>query len=118
MTFLRLCLLGLLTIGCSILSPGAMAQVDMSPYTPTEKVGFAFYQMIRQPPPFSRWIEISPDYQKALPKVRLAMMDAERIRLKTGFAAYLPDRDLIPVRARARARGTGDSLEITFLDAA
>jgi hypothetical protein len=101
---LRLRFLILLLIACAFAFP-AMAQDDpMSEYSATEKAGFAFYNIIRQPPPFTRWVEIRPDYITSKPKVRLAMMDAERDRLKRGFATYIPDRDLITIRTRVHVQ--------------
>jgi hypothetical protein len=105
---LRLYFLILLLIACASAFP-AMAQDDpMREYSATEKAGFAFYSMIRQPPPFTRWVETRPDYITAKPKVRLAMMDAERERLQKGFATYIPDRDLITIRTRAHVQRKAD----------
>lgn len=93
----------------------------MAGYTATEKVGFAFYSLINSAPPIDRWIETREDYITAKPKVRIAMMDAERIRLQKGFSGYIPGRDMIMIRVKVRLTATENpdssrTLEINFSD--
>jgi hypothetical protein len=79
--------------------PGlAHAQNAMTGYSETEKVGFAFYHLINRNPPYEDWIMNRDDYLKAEPFAKLEILDHDRARLRDGFAAYFPDRDLIKVK--------------------
>lgn len=66
-------------------------------YSTTERVGFAFYHLINQSPPFDDWIKGRDDYKAAKPNVRLDILDHDRLRLREGFAAYFVDRDFLTI---------------------
>lgn len=81
---------------CHAVPAGAQNAI-MAGYTETEKVGFAFYRMINRDPPFEDWIVNRPDYQAAMPQIRMDIMDQQRDRLRQGYANFFPERDMIAI---------------------
>jgi len=73
--------------------------------TMTERVGFAFYALTRQNPPFEEWIKSTELYDRTQSHMRTRLIDRERERLRLGYLSYTPDRDLIVLRFAVRVRG-------------
>ena len=84
-----------------LLVDGDIARLSFSE---DEKVGFAFYTLIGQDPPYESWVMNAPEYIKMMPDDRIYYMDAERAKLKNGIANFNIRRDLVRVRILANLK--------------
>ena len=101
-----LCLAALLFTGMTTFPSAARAQnVSLAPITTTEKVGFAYYNLTRQPVPLADWVVGSDTYINMSPVDRIPYLDEQVLRLRQGYASYMPGRDFITIRFAVRIRG-------------
>lgn len=85
----------------------AMAQpteIKKTPYSETEKIGFAFYTLAKRHPPFESWIRVTDNYLLAKPSAKRGIMIAETERLSKAFGEYMLDDDLIFIRTNVRVK--------------
>ena len=97
-------LTGLLLVACLLFSPARALEKDR--YTESEKVGFAFFNLIKAEPDFESWIRETQKYKDAKPSKKVQMLTDDLRRLETGFISYYPDEDLISVEAKARVEAS------------
>lgn len=75
-----------------------------TPYSETEKVGFAFYKLADQSPPLEQWLKSSDEYRLASPSLKRDYLRREIQRLAQAFSEYDLKRDLIYIRAPVRIK--------------
>ncbi len=83
--------------GLMIAAPVTVHAFDMSRYSESEKVGFAFHYMAGFDPHYEDWITDSDKYKDAKPIDKVELLQHDKWRLMNGFANYMPDRNLIRV---------------------
>ena len=89
--------LGLAVLG--FLAVPALAMIDDSRYSESEKAGFAFYKLARAKPNFENWIVKTEKYRTLLPQPRIDMLREETNRLHNGMVNFHPDEDFLHVMA-------------------
>ncbi len=105
-SFLLLFTILVLAFPAAPIPAAAQNNSGLAGFSETEKVGFAFYHLIKRPPPYDSWIVARDDYKAAKPHNRLVIMDLQRQRLREGFEHYFPDQDVITLNLKIGVRGT------------
>lgn len=95
--------LALLVILCGPVQAHPTA-IKKTPYSETEKIGFAFYTLANRNPPFESWIRTTDKYLLAKPSARRSILTSETERLSKAFGEYMLDDDPIFIRTNVRIK--------------